>query len=306
MKNAPKNNSNDNGVQQFTTPYTTQYNKHTKYLKPLLFLDVDEVILDSHKALVSILNNTFELNGTSDELIPLFITEWNFDTILTMLNNRITDNPELANTLQSEGHTLPLTMDYITHLFETVEFWDEVTFKEGALTLLEHLKDKYHIYFITKGTENNIWQKAQWLKSVLPNLDTTFTEQDYIVVPVKLKQSKNDVIADIMVRYIIDLVCQGVKVHTIFNALQLIQVDDNYWNLGTTCNLHILLKERETNYNQVEDIREDLYIAHNLNELEQILEFYSMYNYDDLKEINPKRKSFVDKIKNIINNIKGE
>lgn len=306
MKNAPTNNSNDNGVQQFVTPYTTQYNRHSKNLKPLLFLDIDEVILDSHKALVSILNNTFELNGTSDELSPMFITEWNFDTILTMLNNRLEDNPELANTLQSEGHELPLQMDYIMSIFETTEFWDEVYFKEGALTLLEHFKDKYHIYFITKGTEGNIASKELWLKSVLFNLDTTFTEQDYVYVPIEHKQSKNDVIAKIMVRYIIDLVCQGVNVHTIFNTLQLIQVDDNYFNLGSTCNLHILLKERETNYNQVEDIREDLYIAHNLNELEQILDFYSTYSFDNLEEINSKRKSFVDKIKNIIKNIKGE
>ena len=304
MKNAPINILNDNGVQQFTTPYTTQYNKHIKYLKPLLFLDVDEVILDSHKALVSILNNTFELNGTSDELSPMFITEWNFDTILNMLNNRLESNPELSNKLQSEGHKLPLTMDYIMHLFETTEFWDEVYFKEGVITLLEHLKDKYHIYLITKGTEKNICQKATWLKSVLLNLDTTFTEQDYVYVPVTHKQSKNDVIANIMVRYIIDLVCQGVNVHRIFNTLQLIQVDDNYSNLGTTCNLNILLKEREADYNQVEDIREDLYIAHNLNELEQILEFYSTYSFDELEEVNPKRKSLVDKIKNIINNIK--
>ena len=84
----------------------------------------------------------------------------------------------------------------------------------------------------------------------------------------------------------------------------MIQVDDNYSNLGTTCNLNILLKERETDYNQVEDIREDLYIAYNLNELEQILEFYSTYSFDELEELNPKRKSLVDKIKNIINNIK--
>lgn len=306
MKNAPINNLNDNGVQQFVTPYTTQYNRHSKNLKPLLFLDIDEVILDSHKALVSILNNTFELNDTSDELSPMFITEWNFDTILTMLNNRLEDNSELANTLQSEGYALPLTMDYIMSIFETEEFWSKVTLKEGALTLLEHLKEKYHIYFITKGTDKNNWYKVNWLKTILPFLDTTFTSQDYVYVPVKHKQSKNDVIAKIMVRYIIDLVCQGVNVHTIFNTLQLIQVDDNYFNLGSTCNLHILLKERETNYNQVEDIREDLYIAHNLNELEQILDFYSTYSFDNLEEINPKRKSFVDKIKNMINNIKGE
>ena len=304
MKNAPTNNLNDNGVQQFVTPYTTQYNRHSKNLKPLLFLDIDEVILDSHKALVSILNNTFELNGTSDELIPLFITEWSFDTILTMLNNRLEDNSKLANKLQSEGHTLPLQMDYIMSIFESTEFWDEVYFKEGAITLLENLKDKYHIYFITKGTDNNLKEKDEWFKSVFPYLNTTFTEQDYVYVPVTHKQSKNDVIANIMVRYIIDLVCQGVNVRTIFNTLQLIQVDDNYSNLGTTCNLNILLKERETDYNQVEDIREDLYIAYNLNELEQILEFYSTYSFDELEELNPKRKSLVDKIKNIINNIK--
>ena len=169
---------------------------------------------------------------------------------------------------------------------------------------MNHIKDKYHIYFLTKGTDKNNWHKVNWFKTILPHLSICLIEQDYIIVPVKHEQSKEDMIDRIMVRYIIDLVYEGVKVNTIFNSLQLIQVDDNYSNLGTICNLHILLKERETDYNQVEDIRDDLYIAHNLSDVEQILKFYSVYSFEELEELDPQRKTLIERIKNIIKKLK--
>ena len=80
-----------------------------------------------------------------------------------------------------------------------------------------------------------------------------------------------------------------------------IQVDDNYSNLHSKSgDLKILLKNnRETDYNQAEGGREDLYIVNTLKEIAEIIWFYSKYDYKELEELFPLRsvlKQFINKI----------
>lgn len=293
------NNTNNTNKQY------VQYNKHTKSVKPLLFLDIDDVILDSHEALITILNHKFHLTGTSHELSTSDIREWNFKTVLSKINAHLTEkqisHAERQSSLitDNKSFSIPLGMEYIMHIFETEEFWRVVKSKKGIYSLFDSIQNKYHIYFLTKGTKKNIELKKKWFdKSILGAIEHTF-------ISISLESSKENAIFDEMASFITKAICQGVHSDILLNTLQVIQVDDNYSNLSTMlADLNILIKERETDYNQVEDIREDLYIVNNLNELDQVLEFYSTYNFNNLEEINPKRRTLVDKIKNIIKSIK--
>lgn len=287
-----------------TNQQYVQYNKNTKSVKPLLFLDIDDVILDSHEALITILNRKFRLTGTSNELSMSDIREWNFKTVLSKINahlNAHSSHSERQGSLitDNKSFSIPLGTEYIMHIFETDDFWKTVKPKKGMYSLFNSIQNKYHVYFLTKGTKKNIELKKRWFdNSILGAIEHTF-----IAIP--FESSKEKAIYDEMASFIVKTISRGVNPDILLNTLQIIQVDDNYSNLSTTLtDLNILIKEKETDYNQVEDIREDLYIVNNLKELEQVLEFYSIYKYDNLEEINPKRKTLMNKIKNIIKSIK--
>lgn len=287
----------------------TFFTKTKEIIKPLLFLDIDEVILNTHETLIELLNEQFSLNGTAYELSTSDIKEWAFDTVLFKLNSSLenwlkelrekADNQLntiiIPNVYSQKQFTLPLTKDFLIYMIETSDFWNKVKFKTGVVSLLSSIENKYHIYLITKGTEENIRQKKKWFKE-----NSCFKTIDYKFLSTPEHESKEDVIMREMACFITNTISQGVKPSIVFNSLQVIQVDDNYSNLSNTCNLHILLKEQETDYNQVEDVREDLYIVNNLDEIEQTLEFYSTYYFDNLEKIKPKKKTLMEYIKNII------
>jgi hypothetical protein len=287
-----------------TNQQYVQYNKNTKSVKPLLFLDIDDVILDSHEALITILNRKFRLTGTSNELSMSDIKEWNFKTVLSKINahlNNHNSHSERQGSLitDNKSFSIPLGTEYIMHIFETDEFWKMVKPKKGIYSLFNSIQNKYHIYFLTKGTKKNIELKKRWFdNSMLGAIEHTF-----IAIP--FESSKEKAIYDEMASFIAKTISRGVNLDVLLNTLQITQVDDNYSNLSTElADLNILIKERETDYNQTEDLREDLYIVYNTEELEQVLEFYSTYDFTSLEEINPKRKTLMNKIKNIIKSIK--
>lgn len=62
-----------------------------------------------------------------------------------------------------------------------------------------------------------------------------------------------------------------------------IQIDDKYSCLNTNASLKILLKNfKETDYNQILDVREDLYEINDLFQLKEIL-LFAIKNYKEFK-----------------------
>ena len=59
-----------------------------------------------------------------------------------------------------------------------------------------------------------------------------------------------------------------------------VQIDDKYENLDSSCDLKILLRNhKDTDYNQIVDHREDVYIMDTMKEVEDTLRFYAENDY---------------------------
>lgn len=271
------------------TDQVTKTNKHTRP-RPILFLDVDDVVINTAETLIQILNEQFHSILTTDD-----IKEWNFSTVLTKLNSHIEakllKEPEFKIQLEKQNVKLPLTKSFILNIAESGEFWSKVTFKEDFYCLFMNMMTKYDIYFISSGTEKNLSIKENWLSSNLNlNVDNTkMFNYNFIGLPPNTNKSVE-----------IDKIIKNIYLETSIFPFT-IQVDDNYSNLHSKSgDLKILLKNnRETDYNQAEGGREDLYIVNTLKEIAEIIWFYSKYDYKELEELFPLRsvlKQFINKI----------
>lgn len=279
----------NNVNQELITDQVTKPNKHTRP-RPILFLDVDDVVINTAETLIQILNEQFHSTLTTDD-----IKEWNFSTVLTKLNSHIEakllKEPEFKIQLEKQNVKLPLTKTFILNIAESGEFWSKVAFKEDFYCLFMNMMTKYDIYFISSGTEKNLSIKENWLSSNLNlNVDNTkMFNYNFIGLPPNTNKSVE-----------IDKIIKNIYLETSIFPFT-IQVDDNYSNLHSKSgDLKILLKNnRETDYNQAEGGREDLYIVNTLKEIAEIIWFYSKYDYKELEELFPLRsvlKQFINKI----------
>lgn len=277
------NTTNDTYIQQVSYK---EANQKTKHIKPIIFMDVDDVIIDTHQTIIDILNSRFDLGFTIED-----VKEWGFDRILERLNTAIKSDSQLERQITEEGYHKPLTVEYIIHIFDSEEFWDRVWFQTNAMSVLNHLSRRYDIIFISQGTNSNLVQKEQWL--------SLFVLCDFEFLKVGYFESKSTVIMKKVNEIIMESLKRGVKIEVI-NSLFTVQVDDKYSNLESICDLKILLKNnRATYFNQVEDnTREDLYIMNDLKDVEAVLKFYNQYNHETLNELFPQKKSFIQKIFN--------
>ena len=151
----------DNAINTYTnkkqfTNQSVSYkeaNKKTKHIKPIIFMDVDDVVIDTHQTIIDILNSRFHLDFTIED-----VKEWGFDRILGRLNQAIKTNNNLQNLISMQGYHIPLTVEYIIHIFDSKEFWDKIRFKKYSEVMLNNLYHKYDIIFISQGTNINLTQ----------------------------------------------------------------------------------------------------------------------------------------------------
>ena len=292
MDNAINDTYKTNKTQFKNQPVSyKEANQKTKHIKPIIFMDVDDVVIDTHQTIIDILNSRFGLGFTIDD-----VKEWGFDRILDRLNQAIKTNIILENRIVVEGYHTPLTIEYIINIFDSKEFWDKISFKKYAETMLNNLYHKYDIIFISQGTNINLTHKEKWL--------SLFAPCEFEFLKVGYQESKSTVIEKKIINIILKLMEQGVSIEKA-NSLFTVQVDDKYSNLEGRCDLKILLKNnRATYFNQIEDnTREDLYVMNDLRDVENTLKFYSQYDYETLMELFPQKKNFIDFIHNIIRNI---
>lgn len=211
--------------------------QETKIKRIPLVFDVDDVILNSCKAIVDILNNTYELAPKASEENN---RDWNFTHLKRLVK---------------EQKGIDLYDYHFLKLFETIDFWDTVEIKKEFLNLLtnQEIRRNFHIIIASTGTEENLKMKEKFLYSHLNMKDIYFLK-----LPFDLQQPKYD----------------KKGINNFIDLQKGIQIDDKYECLDTNAKLKILLKNnKDTKYNYVSEIREDLYIINDLAELEELLMF---------------------------------
>lgn len=125
-----------------------------------LFIDFDEVLVDSIRSILLILNPRYGTDfKTSD------CTQWDFKDLF----------PDI-------------TLNEVEKCFESDEFWGTLRFKtigQNVLDFLDKLKPYYNIVIVSKGTETNLKKKRQWLMDNMPI--------SYIFIPIGLDGSKGEI-----------------------------------------------------------------------------------------------------------------
>lgn len=125
-----------------------------------LFIDFDEVLVDSIRSILLILNSRY---GT--DFKPNDCTQWDFKDLF----------PDV-------------TPNEVEKCFESDEFWNSLKFKtvgQNVLDFLDELKLYYNIVVVSKGTEINLKKKKQWLMDNMPI--------PYSFIPIETNGSKGDI-----------------------------------------------------------------------------------------------------------------
>ena len=201
------------------------------YCKPTIFLDIDDVVLLSSKAIIKMLDKLYPDNKKDEEL-----KDWGFKSI----NRKV-------------------TKELVGRLFDSEDFFQLVEFNNSLISALERteqeengLFNSYNWVLVTKGSEQNLERK---FKLVFNHSFFSKHKMEIGYYGLEMQESKAKV--------------------RMFSG---IQIDDNYWNLlDTDASLKILLKnDIDTNYNsiyQTKDNLQNLYIANNMEDVIQILQF---------------------------------
>ena len=204
--------------------------------KPTVYMDIDDVLLDSTNAVLDVIYKRY---GVRQEQAN--IKDWCF-----------------------RSAKRDMTKEQIEEIFESEEFWNTVQLNETLVKAFEAgLWDGFNWVFVTKGTEQNLQKKFDYLnqQEFLQN------HSNWSYYRLNLNESKS-------------------KVHMMGG----IQIDDLYGNLvNTDADLKILLKNgRDTPFNTSKretDNFENLYFADDMNHIVSILNWYSNLDEDDLNEI---------------------
>lgn len=238
-------------VEQENKKQIEEISNENKLKRPLVF-DVDDVVLNSCEAIIEIINETYNLSPkvTTDN-----VKDWNF----TYLKR------EIRRQRGIELHT----QDFL-RIFESEEFWEKVEIKQGIIDILYNpqIRERFKITLVSTGTKKNLELKNKYLHKNLDMSNICFSG------------------------ILLDLNSPNYDKKEMDECISLwggIQVDDKYECLNTNAKLKILLKnDRDTTYNFVSEIREDLYVVNNLEELKEILLFISIdadIFFEDFKSI---------------------
>lgn len=258
----------------FTESQSTSISR-SRAQKPVLFLDLDDVLLATNETLLTLLNTHFELQG-KNLLVLEDVKEWSYFSVLEKINNILKADEELQARVYSKHRArYPIGKEYIIKLLDTSNFWVRLNLPNGLEEMLELALEKYEIIFLTQGSYINLTEKTRILRE---KFNLNFFEEESKrfcrFYGLSVKQSKNDFLKS-------DFIAKKVK------GRFCIQVDDNYDNLNNDCDLKILLKNgRETDYNKIKEHREDVYVCNNLREVRDIIDFYSKFEYREIGKDN--------------------
>lgn len=113
--------------------------------KRTIFLDVDDVLLDSSVAVVNILNQRYGLNKTLDDLV-----DWGYKSIYRNL-----------------------TKEQVSEIYESEEFWSSVKPNETLMKVLEDSENdergiwqQYNWILLTKGSKESLQKKLDYLNKI--------------------------------------------------------------------------------------------------------------------------------------------
>lgn len=241
--------------------------KLKKAPKSVLFLDIDDVVINTGKAILDVLNARFELHG-EEELKLEDIKEWNFYSVLERINKVFKDSKELQKKLPHLRY--PIGKDYILEILEVPDFWVRVELAEGFNEMIELALKYYEVILLTQGTYINLSNKVDYLGK-RAQIELYRKDKDsgrYCqFCGLDFKASKREFInSEYMQRQI--------------DGRFTVQIDDKYENLDSSCDLKILLRNhKDTDYNQIVDHREDVYIMDTMKEVEDTLRFYAENDY---------------------------
>jgi 5'(3')-deoxyribonucleotidase len=150
----------------------------------------------------------------------------------------------------------PISHDEVLALYESDEFFNNLEFKKGALDTILKYKNQYHIIIATRGTQTNLAKKHQWIKQNISNdLDFIGIDGEYIQ-------------------------------KSFLNMHDGIQIDDETLCLHTNAGLKILYTSGHSFPWQKINPNDDIIVVHSWKELDEILNFYSKYDYKTLLENN--------------------
>ena len=241
--------------------------KLKKAPKSVLFLDIDDVVINTGKAILDVLNARFELHG-EEELKLEDIKEWNFYSVLERINKVFKDSKELQKKMPHLRY--PIGKDYILEILEVPDFWVRVELAEGFNEMIEVALKYYEVILLTQGTYINLSNKVDYLGK-RAQIELYRKDKDsgrYCqFCGLDFKASKREFInSEYMQRQI--------------DGRFTVQIDDKYENLDSSCDLKILLRNhKDTDYNQIVDHREDVYIMDTMKEVEDTLRFYAENDY---------------------------
>ena len=146
----------------------------------------------------------------------------------------------------------PISRDEILSLYESNEFFDNLQFKKGALDAILKYKNQYHIIIVTRGTQANLAKKHEWIKDNISNdLDFIGIDGQFIT-------------------------------KSVINMRNGIQIDDESVCLQTNAGVRLLYTSGNSFPWQKINPNEDIIVVHSWQELDDVLGFYSKYNYKTL------------------------
>ena len=110
-----------------------------------LYVDADDTILDSSKAVIEILNEKYNLSPAKT---ILDLEDWNYHSICD-----------------------EVTAAEVTEIYNSKDFFDRVKIKKGFENFWRKHKDKFSLKSGTKGTSENIRRKEEYFAKYLPEAE---------------------------------------------------------------------------------------------------------------------------------------
>ena len=175
--------------------------------------------------------------------------------VIEILNNKYGLNKS-EDDLEDYGYTsiAPITEEEKLGIFESDEFFSNLKFKSDFLKVLNKYDGKVKFVITTKGTAENLKKKEQWIKENIPgNISFVGITNNSL--------SKRQV-----------------------DMTNGIQIDDCTAALDTNADIKILYKDNhnfnwQSNYNNT-----DILVVNTWLEIDDILSFYSSYDYKTLSK----------------------
>ena len=190
-----------------------------------VYVDFDNTIVESNHRVIEILNERYGLSKTEDDLV-----DYGYKSIA------------------------PITEEEKLSIFSSDDFFSNLRFKSDFLKVLNKYSDKVKFIITTKGTEENLKKKKEWVKDNIP-CDIGFV----------------GITNDSLSKKQVDM-SDGI------------QIDDCTAALDTNASLKILYKDNHNFSWQSDYSNTDIMVVNNWKEIDEIISFYSTYDYKTLSK----------------------